>query len=192
VKLRAFWDRRVISSKCSALKHYKQAGIFIAPDEPPFVSWSKVTDDHLLNYQTLLNQALHNIHLPVDTFLRKNMSCSNTLHFQQINKYAVALTDACLSAAEAARPHTCYRKDGGCIAGWSEHVQPLREMTLFWHKMWLDYDRPRERAGAVADSMRRTRAAYHYAIHNVKRNEDDGHSGLSSDHIINASDLFFY
>jgi len=29
----------------------------------------------------------------------------------------------------------------------------------------------RERAGAVADSMRRTRAAYHYAIHNVKRNE---------------------
>jgi len=62
----------------------------------PYVSWSKATDDHLLNYQTLLNQALHNIHLPVDTFLCNNMSCSNTLHYQQINKYAVALTDACL------------------------------------------------------------------------------------------------
>jgi len=110
----------------------------------PYVSWSKATDDHLLNYQTLLNEALHNIHLPVDTFLCNNMSCSYTLHFQQINNYAVALTDACLSTAEAALPHTCYRKDSGRIAGWSEHVQLLREKALFWHKTWLDCDRPRE------------------------------------------------
>ena len=36
--------------------------------------------------------------------------------------------------------------------------------------MWLDCDRPR--SGAVADSMRRTRAAYHYAIRRVKKNEE--------------------
>lgn len=34
VKLRVFWDRRVILSKCSVLKQYKQAGVFIVPDEP--------------------------------------------------------------------------------------------------------------------------------------------------------------
>ena len=33
---------------------------------------------------------------------------------------------ACLPAAETAIPHTCHRQDSGCIAGWSEHVQPLR------------------------------------------------------------------
>src|SRR5664279_3104568 len=56
------------------------------------------------------------------------------------------------------------------IRGWSEYVEPLREKSLFWHRLWLDCDRPRN--GAVADSMRRTRAAYHYAIREVKRNED--------------------
>ena len=33
VKLRVFWDRRVILSRCSVLKQYKQAGVFIVPDE---------------------------------------------------------------------------------------------------------------------------------------------------------------
>jgi len=36
--------------------------------------------------------------------------------------------------------------------------------------MWLDCDRHRH--GAVADCMQRTRAAYHYAIRRVKRDEE--------------------
>ena len=49
-------------------------------------------------------------------------------------------------------------------------MQPLRDKSLFWHNLWLDCDRPK--TGAVADCMRRTRAAYHYAIRKVKREED--------------------
>ena len=136
----------------------------------PCVSWAKATEDDLSGYRNLLNHALHDIHLPTCAFLCSDMNCSSVLHFQQINKFPVDLTDACLSAAETAIPHTCRRQDNGRIAGWSEHVQPLREESLFWHKMWLDCGRPR--AGAVADSMRRTRAAYHYAIRKVKRDEE--------------------
>ena len=33
VKLRQFWDKRIILNKSSTLKQYKQAGIFIVPDE---------------------------------------------------------------------------------------------------------------------------------------------------------------
>ena len=36
--------------------------------------------------------------------------------------------------------------------------------------MWLDCDRPKH--GAVADCMRRTRAAYHYAIRRVKKDQE--------------------
>jgi hypothetical protein len=36
--------------------------------------------------------------------------------------------------------------------------------------MWVDCDKPK--SGAVADSMRRTRAAYHYAIRQVKKDEE--------------------
>jgi len=137
----------------------------------PCVSWAKATDNDLLSYQTLLNQTLHDIFLPTSAFLCSDIKCSNALHFQQINKFAMDLTNACMSAAEATVPHTCRRQDSGRIAGWSEHVQPLREKSLFWHKMWLDCGRPR--AGAVADSMRRTRVAYHYAIRKVKREEEN-------------------
>jgi len=56
------------------------------------------------------------------------------------------------------------------IARWSEHVQPLRNKSLFWHNIWLDCDCPK--TGTVADCMRRTRVAYHYSIRKVKQNED--------------------
>jgi len=42
---------------------------------------------------------------------------------------------------------------------------------MFWHKLWLS--RGRLRSGAVADCMRPTRAAYHYAIRNVRRKEEE-------------------
>jgi len=143
---------------------------FVDKVHTPCVSWAKATANDLLYYRTVLNQTLQNVHLPTDALLCNDMNCSSTFHFQQLNEYAAAVTDACLSAAETAIPHTCRRQDSGRIAGWSEHVQPLREKSLFWHKLWLDCDRPR--SGAVADSMRRTRAAYHYAIRKVKRNEE--------------------
>ena len=49
-------------------------------------------------------------------------------------------------------------------------MQPLRDESLFWHNLWLECDRPK--TGAVAYCMRRTHAAYHYAIRKVKREED--------------------
>jgi len=55
----------------------------------------------------------------------------------------------------------------GRIAGWSEYVQPYKEKSMFWHTLWVNCGRPR--SGAVADCMRRTRAAYHYAIRGVKK-----------------------
>ena len=34
VKLKAFWDKRLIRSNCNKLKQFSQRGIFIASDEP--------------------------------------------------------------------------------------------------------------------------------------------------------------
>jgi len=41
---------------------------------------------------------------------------------------------------------------------------------VFWHNLWVDCGRPRK--SVVADCMRRTRAAYHYAICQTKRDRD--------------------
>jgi len=65
-------------------------------------------------------------------------------------------------------PHTCSRKQSRCAPEWSEHVQPLREKSIFWHRLWVECGRPH-----VADCMRRSRAAYHYAIQRIRKNEAD-------------------
>ena len=91
--------------------------------------------------------------------------------FQAINSYANSIIAAYLRAGEAAIPCIRNRANSGRMPGWSEYVQPVREKSLFWHKMWVKCGRPR--SGIVADSMRCTRAAYHYAVKMIKKNEDE-------------------
>jgi hypothetical protein len=136
----------------------------------PHISWVKATEANLQDYSDVLSRLLKNIFIPVDALSCKDSSCKNLVHVQHLNEYAANITDSCLRAAEAAIPRSCKRQTSGRIPGWSEYVQPVRDKSLFWHKLWLECGRPK--TGAVADCMRRTRAAYHYAIRKVKRDED--------------------
>ena len=87
-----------------------------------------------------------------------------------VNTYANNITEACISAARLVVPYTCSRQQSRRIPGWSEQVQPAREKSLFCHRMWADCGRAH--SGYVADCMRRTRAAYHYCLRNVRKNEE--------------------
>lgn len=143
---------------------------FRARTHTPHVSWVKANDSDLDNYRCALVQRLRCIKLPTDALLCTDLRCHDPVHFQSVDNYAREITHACIDAAETTIPHSCNRQSSSRIPGWSERVQPLREKSLFWHHLWLECDRPR--SGAVADSMRRTRAAYHYAIRQVKRDEE--------------------
>ena len=123
----------------------------------PRVLWAKATESDLRNYRNALTDRLRGFHLPKDALLCTDLRCNDIAHLKCGNDYSVSITNACIEAAEATTPLTCVRPTSGRIPGWSERVQPLREKSLFWHQMWIDCDRPK--TGAVADSMRRTRAA---------------------------------
>ena len=156
----------------------------------PRVSWAKATDKSLRDYQDILSLKLQSIDVPTNVLLCGDMNCSNKMHFQLLNKYVADITDSCISAAESVIPHTSRRQNNGRIAGWSEHVQPLRDKSLFWHNLWLDCDRPK--TGAVADCMRRTRAAYHYAVRKVKRDEDNIINERLANSLLNNSNRDFW
>ena len=55
------------------------------------------------------------------------------------------------------------------IPGRKHYAAPARKESLFWHNLRNDCGRPR--SGVVADCMRRTRLAYHYAIRHVWKQE---------------------
>ena len=104
---------------------------FAARIHTPRVSWAKATDAHCCNYRFVLSAKLQTVAMPVEALLCKDVKCSNLTHFQLINKYAIDITNACLSAAEKAIPLTCSRGESGRIPGWSEYVKPLRDKSLF-------------------------------------------------------------
>ena len=125
----------------------------------------------LNDYRSILSQNLKTIYLPVPALLCTDMCCKDADHHSAVSQYAVAITNACLAAAEACLPHTSNRQMGPRrIPGWLDKVEPLRQKSLFWHEIWVDCGRPRN--GAVADCMRRSRASYHYAVRQVRRDED--------------------
>jgi exonuclease III len=137
----------------------------------PRVSWVKASDEDVNNYCSALSQSLASIKLPAAALLCTDMCCKDASHHSAIGQYSEAITKACLSAAESNIPHTSDRHtESKRVPGWNERVEPKRQKSLFWHGLWVDCGRPRN--GVVADCMRRTRADYHYAVRQVKREED--------------------
>ena len=158
----------------------------------PRASWVKAGDDDLANYRIKLSSNLADMSVPFDVILCHNLNCQNSNHAAEIDKYAEDITRACLAAADLSIPLTTDRNSSSCknIPGWTERVEPLREKSLFWHNLWVDCGRPRN--SVVADCMRRTRAAYHYAIRQTKRDRDSIVRERLAEALINESGRDFW
>ena len=85
------------------------------------------------------------------------VTCIVRSHRACLYKYINELSGACLTAAKHTLPYTSLRSTKGRIPGWSEHVEPARQKSLFWHEIWVNCGRPR--SGTVANIMRKTRAS---------------------------------
>jgi hypothetical protein len=133
-------------------------------------SWSKATDEHKSMYRQTLHDNLAAITVPSGALLCRRIDCRDADHTDAINLYVRCITEACLLAADGAVPHVSPPNDNA-VPGWNDFVAPFREKSLFWHHVWIENGRPRH--GVIADIMRRTRSAYHYAIKHVNRQRED-------------------
>ena len=102
------------------------------------ISWAKANNDDCTKYRHLLSQLLDLIEVPTGALLCTDGSCCDSNHIKAVNKYATDIGNACSHAADSVIPHTCSRKQSRCAPGWSEHVQPLREKSIFWHRLWVE------------------------------------------------------
>jgi len=90
------------------------------------------------------------------------MFCCHTEHARMLNQYTSDIIQSCSNAGKVSIPETCNKSESKYVPGWTEYVATTRSRSIFWHNIWLDCGRPR--CGVVADTMGRTRAAYHYRI----------------------------
>ena len=137
----------------------------------PKIAWHKASPDNLSAYRNMLRDQLASLHIPYSAVTCHDVFCKDPSHISALTEYINDMSNGCLLAAKHTVPVTSLRATRGHIPGWSEDIEPRRRQSMFWHDIWVDCGRPR--SGYVADIMRKTRSAYHYAIRNARRHERD-------------------
>ena len=74
-----------------------------------------------------------------------------------------------ISAHDTIPVYTINNKKG--IPGWNTFVKPYKEKYIFWNDIWKSAGKPQ--TGQLADLRKFTRAKYHWAIKQVKREKDN-------------------
>jgi len=135
------------------------------------VLWDKVSKLDIEKYKCELDIQLKNISCFDDVDACGDMNCKDVGHILSIDDISRKLIDACLSAASQTLPQNePNRKAKTCVPGWSKIVEPCKKDALFWHAVWQSCGSPRY--GVVAGIRKRTRAIYHKAIKQCKKDKD--------------------
>jgi len=122
-------------------------------------SWHLAEAHHIDKYRDVLNVLLSRITLP-EALRCHNVSCE--IHESSITLYHDQIVKSCITAMNMCIPVSKNKR----IAGWSEHVQPFKERSIFWHGIWCDNGKERE--GIIPNIMRKAKAEYKRAVRHVK------------------------
>ena len=117
---------------------------------------------------------LNQIDVPYSALSCEDPFCES--HHEAIDTYFNDLVKSCITAAQSSIPKGKSKRR----AGWSEFVKPLKEKSIFWHKLWVANGRPS--TGLIKQIMLQTRQDYKRKARWVIRNQDK----LSSDRMAKA------
>ena len=129
--------------------------------------WAKASYAEKAAYKDQVTALIECLPVDVEAVNCQDTQCNSAAHRESINDLCNNLINCCLLAEQGSiRQPRLGRKP---IPGWSTEVRMLREDALYWHRVWEDHGRAM--AGHAYDTMKQTRAAYHYAIRHCRRNE---------------------
>ena len=134
------------------------------------VDWENATVDDISYYKELLNYYLCMYNLPLSVMNCNNFQCK--CHNDIITDKVDEIMNIMTLCAEIAIPRKCLgnnRKNG--IPGWNEFVKPYKDKSIFWNDIWICNGKPT--SGLLFDLRRFARSKYHWAIKQVKKNEDN-------------------
>ena len=164
-------DPIILTVKCTIDNvHHSSPGI-TNPVNSPHISWVKANDCHIMHYRVSLTRKLASLPTPHEALLCHDINCRNVEHKRMLVNYAADITDACIGAGVESIPRARLADRSKQIPGWNDIVKPYHEKSLFWHNLWVECGRPK--TGAIADTMRRTRASYHHSIRQARRRKDE-------------------
>ena len=126
--------------------------------------WTRANAQQKEAYRAELHRLLAAVQLPFETLACTEHRCE--AHTQQLSDYYEALVQSCLAAAQRTIP--CGKSH--LRAGWKEYVSPFQERSKFWHKIWIECQRPEQ--GLVYDLMKKAKADYKRVSKWLIRNQE--------------------
>lgn len=133
----------------------------------PRNAWYKATEDDIKIYQSKLDDLLDKICIPKDTLICRNVLCQHVNHINAIDKLCNDIIKSCLEAGHDSIP--LKKSYHNSVPGWKDKVKPERDISMFWHWMWLECGK--SNTGQVYEIMKKTRHKYHYAVRCAKKDE---------------------
>ena len=117
-----------------------------------------------------------------------DLNCKESEHLNAINDLCTCMISIALDSGDKSFPK--YKPTGKCLAGWNDRIKPLRDDALFWHIIWIDCGQPP--AGSLSMIMRNTRARYHRAVRDLKRNQAELRRSKLADRAASADSKEFW
>lgn len=111
----------------------------------PKACWRIANEMEKNNYITLLDERLRNLEVPDGVDCCRDVNCGSECHIEEIDEFLVCLLNTIKSTADDCLP--CNKKKVGNvkktpIAFWHDEVQPYKDKSIFWHKVWISAGRP--------------------------------------------------
>ena len=171
------WDHQVSNKDNTynnfSLNHFSSIDHFIITHN----IYDSIISNNVINEVTnpsnhnaiLLSFSLNIIlaHIPTDLLLCTDCKCMDYKHKHAIDLLCRSIIMYGLKASSECIPIT--RSRAREVAGWTDHVKPERDRSVFWHWMWLESGKPN--TGFIYQIMKGTRHQYHYAVRRCKSNK---------------------
>ena len=135
------------------------------------VCWEKVTPDNLADYKRCLDNLLRNTQIYFDCMQCNDVTCTNSSHLLSIENMCNDLVNCCLQASQMTLPVSSNKHKKQTIPLWNQVAKPVRQNSMFWHKIWVECNRPSK--GIVYVIMKETRMKYHKTVKNILENRKD-------------------
>lgn len=123
------------------------------------VNWKFASSKDLELYKQKLEENFRQIKIPVSAIQCRDRLCRK--HHDLINVFHDDIIIALLSSADAMiSSHSSQQCK--VVPGWNDHVEAYFRSALFWHKIWVENDRPSQ--GLLYGLRKKTRSEYHKAL----------------------------
>ena len=135
------------------------------------IQWSSANKDSLHAYKLEIRTELKKIKLPMNLLYCKDINCESTNCRTDIDYLCKSIINSLSNAAKKVfeqrvkTPECSY-----AVTGWNEYVAEAHTNARKAYKYWHDAGKPR--GGSIAETMRKSRSIFKYALRFCKRNNN--------------------